>query len=155
LTRAVNSSVILLHGVGGPGASLAPIAASWRPMMKDTVFASPDAPFPYPGSGHQWFGVDGRELEPDRITRVRSAFDDIIQRQLSRAGFDSQLARVAFVGVSQGAIIALDAVASGRWQVSALLTFAGLLQPIPISARSKATDVLLLHGAEDQKIQPS
>jgi phospholipase/carboxylesterase len=74
---------------------------------------------------------------------------------LSRAGFDSQLDRVAFVGVSQGAIIALDAVASGRWQVSALLTFTGLLPPIPISARSKATDVLLLHGAEDQKIQPS
>ena len=37
------------------------------------------------------------------------------------------LVRIAFVGVSQGAIVALDAVASGRWKVGARVSFAGLL----------------------------
>jgi phospholipase/carboxylesterase len=155
LTRTSDSLVVLLHGIGGSGGTLAPIAVSWRASMKGTSFASPDAPFPYPGSGHQWFGVDGRELQPDRIARVRSAFDDTIERELRRAGFEARLDRVAFVGVSQGAIIALDAVASGRWPVRALVTFAGLLPPIPISTRAKTTDVLLIHGLEDQTIPPS
>lgn len=155
MTRTSNNLVILLHGIGGSGASLAPIAAAWRATIKGTVLASPGAPFPYPGSGHQWFGVDGRELQPERISQVRSAFDDTIQRELRRAGFEARLDRVAFVGVSQGAIIAIDAVASGRWPVGALVTFAGLLPPIPISAGAKTTDVLLIHGAADQTISPS
>jgi len=123
--------------------------------MKGTVFASPDGPFPYPGSGHQWFGVDGRELQPDRIAMVRSAFDDIIGGELKRTDFEGRLDRVAFVGVSQGAIIALDALASGRWQIGALVTFAGLLPPIPVSASARNTDVLLVHGSQDQTIPPS
>ena len=85
---------------------------------------------------------------------MRSAFDDTIGRELRRAGFEARLDRVAFVGVSQGAIIALDAVASGRWPVGALVTFAGLLPPIPIFAGANTTDVLLKHGSEDQTIPP-
>lgn len=73
---------------------------------------------------------------------------------MRRAGFEARLDRVAFVGVSQGAIIALDAVASGQWPVGALVTFAGLLPPIPIFAGANTTDVLLIHGSEDQTIPP-
>jgi phospholipase/carboxylesterase len=39
----------------------------------------------------------------------------------------SPVALRRFVGVSQGAIVALDAVASGRWKVGALIAFSGLL----------------------------
>jgi len=123
--------------------------------MNDTAFASPDAPFPYPGSGHQWFGVDGRELQPDRIARVRSAFDNTIQQELRRAGFEALARSHRIRRRFQGAIIALDAVASGRWPMGALVTFAGLLPPIAISARAKNTAVLLIHGSEDQTISPS
>lgn len=56
------------------------------------------------------------------------------------------------MGVSQGAIIALDAVASGRWQVGALVTFAGLLPSIPVAPISVKTDVLLIHGGADPTI---
>lgn len=94
--------------------------------MRGTAFASPDAPFPYPGSGHQWFDVDGRELRPDRIATVRFAFYEVVGDAVKRAGFLDRLDKVAFVGVSQGAIVALDAVASGRWPIRALVTFAGV-----------------------------
>jgi len=107
-----NSLVILPHGIGGSGASLAPVAASWRAAMNGTVFTSPDAPFAYAVSGHQWFGADGRELEPDRVAQTRAAFDKVIGHVLHRADFENRLNKVAFVGVSQGAITALDAVGS-------------------------------------------
>jgi len=60
--------------------------------------------------------------------------------------------RVAIVGVSQGAVVALDAVASGRWKVGALVSFAGLLPPQPISSASKDTPILLVHGQADTTI---
>nr|WP_245298387.1 hypothetical protein [Sinorhizobium sp. A49] len=53
---------------------------------------------------------------------------------MRREGFEDTHDRAAFVGVSQGAIVALDAVASGRRQVGALVSFAGLLPPQPRKA---------------------
>lgn len=50
---------------------------------------------------------------PDRVAQTRAAFDKVIGRVLHRADFESRLNKVAFVGVSQGAITALDAVGSG------------------------------------------
>ncbi|MDM9627785.1 hypothetical protein QTL95_17985 [Rhizobium sp. S152] len=50
------------------------------------------------------------------------------------------------MGVSQDAIVALDAVASGRWKVGPLVSSAGLLPPRTVSSESEDTPVLLLHG---------
>jgi hypothetical protein len=52
-------------------------------------------------------------------------------RHVGREGFGDALGQVAFLGVSQGAIMALDAVASGRWTIGALASCAGLL-PLPL-----------------------
>ena len=71
---------------------------------------------------------------------------------MQQSGFDGRLDHVALVGVSQGAIVALDAVASGRWQVGALVTFAGLLPPMANSTKAKGTVVLLIHGEDDTTI---
>jgi phospholipase/carboxylesterase len=152
LSNKAKHLVVFLHGLGGSGASFAPLIMSWRSTMPDTAFASPDAPFMHPRSGHQWFGVDGRELMPDRIATVRAAFDRVVQGSVKPFGFDGRLENVALVGVSQGAIVALDAVASGRWQVGVLVTFAGLLPPMTISPEAIGTTVLLIHGEEDTTI---
>jgi phospholipase/carboxylesterase len=133
-----------------------PIAASWRSEMPNTRFVSPDAPYHYAhGAGHQWFGVDGTELRPAKITSVRQSFDKLIGDAVTREGFQDRLSRIAFVGVSQGAIVALDAVASGRWDIGALVTFAGLLPPTRMSKKAKRTEVLLMHGAADTTIPSS
>ena len=143
--------IILLHGIGGSGSSMSPIAAAWRASMPGVAFVAPDAPFPYPyGAGHQWFGVDGRELLPDRIMTVRDAFDDIVENEIARFWVATE--RVGFLGVSQGAIIGLDTVASGRWQVGALVSIAGLIPPIPVSNEVAGTPICMIHGALDQTI---
>jgi phospholipase/carboxylesterase len=56
---------------------------------------------------------------------------------------------VAFLGFSQGSIMALDGLASGRWRVGAVVAFSGrLASPAPL-APSIATPVLLIHGDAD------
>lgn len=146
--------VIFFHGIRGRGTQMNAIGESWGSVLPDTAFAFPDAPFTNSSRGHQWFVVDDKALRPDRIQAARRAFDDLVIGIVKREGFESDLKNVAFVGVSQGAIVALDAVTTGRWKVGALVTFAGLL-PLPPTSPSTDTPILLMHGAADKTIPPA
>jgi phospholipase/carboxylesterase len=134
---------------------MTPLASSWKTSIPAARFATPDAPFrKAAGPGHLWFQVDGNQLRPDRLAEIRDAFDRTIDQIIKREGFEDALDRIAFVGVSQGAIVALDAVASGRWEIGALIGYSGLLPPIPVSSAGSGTPVLLIHGQKDQTIPP-
>lgn len=149
------SLVIFLHGVGSRGEDLLPLAAPLRHAMPATGFAAPDAPFPFPyGMGHQWFSIAGvtEENRAERIADARSDFDRVIQGVIEKHGFQDKLNRVALVGFSQGTIMALDAVASGRWPVGAIVGFSGRLGSRPPFAPAVATPVLLVHGSADSVI---
>jgi phospholipase/carboxylesterase len=143
--------VIFFHGIGASGAQLMPLANSWRTALPNSRFAAPDAPFTH-WRGHQWFRIDGNPLAPENIQAAREGFDRTVFDIIRREGFEAKHDRVAFVGVSQGAIVALDGVASGRWQVGALVSFAGLLAPIQVSSKSSKTPILLVHGEDDRTI---
>jgi phospholipase/carboxylesterase len=86
------------------------------------------------------------------MREAREAFDRTIDEVVAREGFADRLEEVSFVGVSQGAIMALEGVASGRWGVGALVAFSGLLPPTPVLAKNNRTPVLLVHGADDRTI---
>ncbi|WP_234881912.1 alpha/beta hydrolase [Agrobacterium larrymoorei] len=125
-----------------------PLSNAWRSSFPNARFAAPDAPLHH-WRGHQWFLIEGDPLDPARIRAARKTFDDLMTDVVHREGFNEAHHRVAFVGVSQGAIVALDAIASGRWQIGALVSFAGLLAPQQVSPLSKTTQVLLVHGQAD------
>lgn len=147
--------VILLHGVGSNGADLAPLGESWKARLPDAVFVSPNAPEPSNfGSGYQWFSVAGvtEENRPARITAARPAFDTVISDIIEENGFNGRLDRVVLVGFSQGTIMSLDAVASGRWPVAAVVGFSGRLASEAPLAPSKATKIMLIHGTSDPVI---
>ncbi len=147
--------VILLHGVGSNGADLAPQGASWRAALPDTDFACPDAPFPFPyGASRQWFSIDGVTAanRPARVTQARAAFDAVIGGIVASHGLDGNLGRVALVGFSQGSIMALDALARGRWPVAGIVAFSGrLASPTPYTPALE-TPLLLIHGNRDDVI---
>jgi phospholipase/carboxylesterase len=145
--------IVFLHGIGASGAQLMPLASSWRVSLPGTRFVAPDAPMHH-RYGHQWFSTEGNPLDPERIQSAKDAFDERIKDVVRREGFADAHDRTAFVGVSQGAIVALDAVASGRWKVAALVSFSGLLAPQPVSPASNSTPVLLVHGENDTTIPP-
>lgn len=146
--------VILFHGIRGRGSMMEAIGNSWKATLPDTVFVAPDAPFPHRSGGRQWFAVDDQVMRPERIDAARQAFDKVVYEIVQRQGFEGELDRVALVGVSQGAIMALDGVASGRWKVGALVTFAGLL-PLPPTSSSPQTRILMMHGSADKTIPPA
>jgi phospholipase/carboxylesterase len=157
-TLTANILVIMLHGVGSSGDDLAPLSNAWRNTLPDATFASPNAPGRSSfGAGYQWFSVSGVTVEnrSERIKEARASFDATISAIILEKGFADKLDQVAFVGFSQGTIMALDAVASGRWPVGAVVGFSGrLATPLPLTP-SLSTPILLVHGSADTVIPAS
>jgi len=145
------SLIIFFHGIGASAAQLMPLVDSYQHVLPRTQLVVPNAPFRH-RYGHEWFSIGGNPLAPAEIQRARTAFDATVNEIVVREGFENALDRVAFVGVSQGAIVSLDAVVSGRWQIGALVSFAGLLPPVTNSSGARRTPVLLVHGQEDRTI---
>jgi len=142
--------VILLHGVGSNGANMAALGEAMAPALPGIVFESPDGPHTS-GRGREWFSVAGVTVDnrPERVLAARPSFDTVIDALIQQHGFAGELDRVVFVGFSQGSIMALDALASGRWPIGAIVAFSGrLASPSPLSP-SSATPLLLVHGDSD------
>lgn len=149
--------VIILHGVGAHGASLGWIADHLSPHLPGVGFAAPDAPFPFDqspgGPARQWFSVTGvtAQNRAERIIAARLDFDATITRIMADHGLTGRPDRVAFLGFSQGSIMGLDAVATGRWPIGALVAFSGrLATPAPLTPAP--TPILIAHGRQDSVI---
>jgi phospholipase/carboxylesterase len=150
-----DSLVILLHGVGASGSDLAPLGDALRPHLPRTRFASPDAPGRSEhGPGRQWFSVAGvtEANRPQRVEAARAEFDRVLNAQINGLGFAGRLDRVALVGFSQGSIVALDALASGRWAPAAIVAFSGRLASPGLLAPAAGMRALLIHGEADPVI---
>lgn len=145
--------VILLHGVRAFGADVARLGEAWRDLLPATAFAAPDAPFPFDGGapGRQWFSVTGvtAENRAARIAAARPAFDAVIEGIMDAHGLTGHPERVALVGYSQGAIMALDALATGRWPVAGVVALSGRLALDGPLTPPAATKLLIVHGTED------
>lgn len=149
------SLVIFLHGVGSRGMDLAPLSEMWTDALPHTAFEAPDAPNPFDGdsAGRQWFSVSGvtEHNRPARVQAARAPFDQVVTALIARHRLTDRPDRVAFVGFSQGSIMALDAVATARWNVAAVVAFSGRL-PAGVDRCAPDTNVLLIHGGADRVI---
>jgi phospholipase/carboxylesterase len=149
------SLIILLHGVGSSGENLVHLGDIWLEMLPGSAFVAPDAPFAFDGgAGFQWFSISGvtEANRAERIKASRAAFDATLRALIEQHGFAQKLDQVALVGFSQGAIMALDALASGRWPVRAVVAFAGRLATAEPLSPPPGSAALLVHGDADQVI---
>jgi phospholipase/carboxylesterase len=144
------SLVILLHGFGSNSSRLNPLRNAWSTLLPRTCFEVPNAPFyTCAGSGYEWFSANSESSCADRIVAAREDFDLIIDDVIRTHHLTGRLDRVAFAGFSQGAIMALDAVVSGRWPIAAVVAFSGRLSsPLPLAPASM-TQTMLIHGEAD------
>jgi len=141
--------VILLHGVGGTPADMAPLADSIAAALPDARITAVPAALPYDlgMQGFQWFSVDAitEENRPARIGAALPTFIDTIRAVQRTHG--ATPADTVLVGFSQGAIMALaacrDAFLAGH-----VVAIAGRFAPLP-DAWDRRTTVALVHGTMD------
>jgi len=150
------SLVVLLHGLGADGNDLISLAPYWAPLLPETEFLSPHAPFPCDMApmGFQWFSFQQRS--PDAVLAgVRAAapfLDAFLDDALAARGLDES--RLALVGFSQGTMMSLHVGLRRAKPVAGIVGYSGRLIGEDVLAdelRSKPP-VLLMHGTADEMV---
>src|SRR5262245_57734844 len=148
--------VILLHGYGADGNDLIGLAPVLGPLMPDTVFDAPNAPFPCEGNpfGYQWFPVS--RLDPAlALAGVRSAapvVDVFLDEKMAEHGLDES--KTALVGFSQGTMMALHVGLRRSRPLAGIVGFSGMLAGAEIlkDEIKSRPPVLLAHGDSDDML---
>lgn len=159
--------VVFLHGYGADGNDLIEIGRQWRTLLPDAAFVSPNAPERCAAAptGRQWFALGNRSPDDPAgaderwqgVVSARGAIDAFLDAELSRLGLDES--RLALVGFSQGAMMALHVGLRRRLAPAALLGYSGMLVGADRLGEAGARDsrggrppILLIHGDQDPLI---
>ena len=148
----MDSLIVLLHGVGGTPADMAPLAGLIAAHDANARVAAPPAAgrCDRGGAGRQWFSVDGitDENRPGRIRAALPAFVAAIEDLQREYGVTPE--RTVLAGFSQGAIMAL-AACQDRFLARHVVAIAGRGAPLP-EAWERRTAVSLVHGRMDRTV---
>jgi phospholipase/carboxylesterase len=147
--------VILLHGYGSNGHDLISLAPYWQEDLPDTVFVSPDAPFPCeiaPESGFQWFPLMER-TERAYLAGVEMAapiLDEYLDDVLDHYNLSNK--NMALVGFSQGTMMGLYVGPRRKPKIAGILGYSGaLIGENGLSTENKVP-IQLIHGEDDSVV---
>jgi len=148
--------VILLHGYGANGDDLIGLAPVWAPILPDTLFVAPNAPYPCDMNpyGFQWFGISN--LNPDIMLEgarsVASTLDAYLTAEMARHGLDES--KTALVGFSQGTMMALHVGLRRAKPFAGIVGFSGALPGAALLKEELKSrpPVLLVHGDADPMV---
>ncbi len=149
--------ILLLHGYGADGRSMAPLAQALRLHFGQAALVAPDAPLTVgdDATARCWYDTEG--LSPDnwaaRVEAALPALRDWVRAQQQRLGVGP--AATALAGFSQGAVLglALALQSDNDGLVGRVLAFNGALASPPLAA-PRHTTVHLFHGDRDTVIAP-
>ncbi len=152
---APSALILVLHGLGADAADLQPLADNFAVALPSARVLSLDAPHRFdgagagaPGFGRQWFSIAGvSDANRDgRIAAALPALEAMIAAELADAGLMRD--RLAVVGFSQGAMMALAAAVSAD-PPAFVAAIAGRLSAPIASSQARSPRVLLAHGDAD------
>lgn len=146
---------VLLHGGGGDGAQMRPLAEALHRQYPRAALVMPDGfePFdaiPGGGAGFQWYSEQGDDAA--RAARVTQAVPSLIALVRGWAErLELSWERVALGGFSQGAILALEALQQEPRLAGRVLAFGGAYAWWPQHAPQDVC-IHLLHGKDDAEL---
>lgn len=148
-----DSVVVLLHGYGSNGEDLIGLAPEWAESFPNTVFVSPDAPFPCEiGFGYQWFSL--HNWHPSHLEKgaanAAAILDRFLDEVLEEFGVDDS--RLALVGFSQGTMMSLYVAPRRKKPIAGVLGYSGALIGMEDLSKMDGLSKMpihLVHGAMD------
>lgn len=157
--------VLLFHGWGSTAASMRPLGERLAGAFPNAMVVAINAPDPATGLasdsiGYQWFSVQGvtEDNRQARVDAAMPAFVACIEQWQATTGVLPTA--TALVGMSQGAIMALEASklaapmqhgAKTRMLFGRMVSLCGRFASLPTAATEHIT-IHLLHGKDDAVI---
>ena len=145
--------VIMLHGYGADGRDLIGLAPHWARALPHAAFVAPNAPFPCEAApyGYQWFSFADRD--PAMLLGGVMAAAAILQGFIAGELGERELGedRLALVGFSQGAMLALHVAPRRVRAAAAVVGYSGaLVGPDRLASEIRSRPpILLVHGDAD------
>ncbi|HEY9549854.1 MAG TPA: dienelactone hydrolase family protein, partial [Kiloniellaceae bacterium] len=141
---------------GADGHDLISLAPMLAPLLPDTAFVSPHAPYACDMApmGRQWFSFADRD--PDLllagIAAAAPCLDAFLDAELARLGLGDD--RLALVGFSQGTMTALHVALRRPRSCALVVGFSGALVKPEVLGEEIVSrpPVLLVHGDADQVV---
>ena len=169
-TQNVKRIVIFLHGYGADGNDLISLSQPMAPMLPDTAFYSPHAPFPCEGNpmGRQWFSLSA--YDPDLLRRGPETMAPVLQEMHEGAAYvapkiqnfiDGLMEKhgvasdkVVLAGFSQGTMMALYCAYRRKDTLAGVLGYSGALIGADVFAAEKTASppAYLVHGETDSVV---
>lgn len=146
---------VLLHGAGGTGEQMRPLAQALHQQYPRAALVMPDGfeihdALPGGGSGYQWFSEQGDEtLQALRLSAAVPSLVALVRHWAQR--LDLSWERVALGGFSQGAMLALEALQQEEALAGRVLAFGGAYAYWPQHAPREVC-IHLLHGKDDTEL---
>ena len=152
----VSRLVVFLHGLGADGNDLISLAPVLAPLLPETAFVSPNAPFPCDMApmGRQWFSLQNPSDESvlAGVQQAAPILNAFLDDELARHGLSDD--RMALLGFSQGTMTALHVALRRAAPCATVIAFSGaLVKPELLTDELVSRPpVLLIHGEADEVV---
>ena len=150
----VQRIVIFVHGYSGSGSCCENYARAWQNDLPDTLFVAPNAPYVCVDkpSGYQWWywqGVSDAKIK-QRLSDVSAILKAYTDELIGYYNIKPE--NIAFVGVSQGAILSLEMIHHVS-NMSGILSYVGAFYPSEsLRVQCAPSSICLINGDLDDVI---
>ena len=155
----IKNAIILLHGYGGDGKDISMLSFNWKRHLPNTIFICPNGheQCPINPSGFQWF--DLTKDDPNYVLEQSIKAEKKLKKFINeiKDEFELENNKICISGFSQGCMMSINLGLTSDQEYNCVVGFSGkIINQDDLKSRKKvSTKILLIHGENDQVVQPN
>ena len=158
-SEPIKSIVVLLHGYGGDGKDISILALNWRRHMPNTIFICPNGHeiCSINPAGYQWFDLtkDDNDYILAECLKAEKNLNKFLEEIKEEYKLDNS--KITLSGFSQGCMMSINLGLTSQDKFNSIVGFSGkIINQNSLKSRLiNPTDILLIHGDQDDIVSPT